>query len=172
MFTGVSRGLSLVEVLVGAGVMLLLFTGTLAIYLQARKAQEKSDIHNDAFRTVALAHDKVSEVLRGARVVAPAVQNTDSILVLQLPVMTPEGLPQVNASGALVRGAGAAEILVDEGRLLRREGGVDQVLVPLGSGGRAEFERTAGDLLRVTLRAQAGVTVYESFSEHHLANQP
>ena len=168
------RGLTLAEVLVASGVMLLLMVATLSIYFQARAAQQKTDVHSDAFRTVALAHEKITEALRGSRVLQPSYdpQNLAPTTVLQLqpPQLTDDDLPQVNADGSLVRSS-ANELLVSEGKLTRRQGTTEQVVLALGAGGQVEFQRLATDLLRVRVRAQAGATVYESYSEHYLGNQ-
>ena len=170
------RGLSLPEVLVATGILFMLFVATLSIFIQARAAQQKSDVHNDAFRTVALAHEKVHELLRGFRVLQPAYDPTtpavESVLVLELPQLSPQGQPLVDTSGAVLRDPVPSEIRVMDGRLLRHRGDTDWVLVRLGQNGRVEFERPANDLLKVKIRAQADDSIYESSSEHYLANPP
>ncbi|MGE0495485.1 MAG: hypothetical protein AB7S38_40140 [Vulcanimicrobiota bacterium] len=168
------RGLTLAETLVASGVMLVLMVATLSIYFQARAAQQKTDVHSDAFRTVALAHEKITETLRGSRVLQPSYDPQNlaptEVLALQPPQLTDEQLPRVNADGSLVRSA-ESELWVSEGKLTRREGTTEQVVLALGAGGQVEFQRLATDLLRVRVRAQAGETIYESYSEHYLGNQ-
>ncbi|MBI3926472.1 MAG: hypothetical protein HY319_13105 [Armatimonadetes bacterium] len=147
-----TAGLTLIEVLVSAAVMLMLLTATLSIYVTGLNAQTKSDVQTDAYRAAMISLGRIRAELRGCQLVAPTTPGQPTEYVTYLYPMIVGGVPQVDQSGLPIMAGAAMLRLTEEGRLVKTDTalvGETQVVTRLQ--GRLLFERLDSRLLKVTV---------------------
>ncbi|MGE0488704.1 MAG: type II secretion system protein [Vulcanimicrobiota bacterium] len=168
------QGLSLVEVLVAAGVMALLAVFTVQAYMVSVDARRHSDVNELAQRNAMLGIEHLARLLRGAHV---NLAESDG-LVTELEI----DLPDINGEQLVVTTAGqpvfsqSVTVRVTNGHLLSIDsGGAERPLAAVGDGGIA-FEIVAPGLLEVSLdtdfageRQERGR--YRVVRRFHLPNQ-
>lgn len=168
------RGLSLVEVLVAAGVMALLAVFTVQAYMVSVEARRHSDVNELAQRNAMLGIEHLARLLRGAHVDLAASDGVVNELEIDLPDLDGQQLVVTTAGQPVF--SQSVTVRVNNGHLLSLDsGGAERPLAAVGDGAIA-FEIVAPSLLEVTLNTDfAGERQergrYQVVRRFHLANQ-
>jgi prepilin-type N-terminal cleavage/methylation domain-containing protein len=145
------RGFTLIEVLVAFSIFSALGL-IVALSIRAYASNQlKGNLGTDVDRALSVTAGRLETLLRGCRVVTPAVGDTSLTLEFQAPEMDENGLLVVTASGAPVWQTPRQVALVDEKCVIS---GDDPVVVGnLGPKGALVFERREARILAVSLTA-------------------
>lgn len=146
-----ARGFSLVEVLVALTIFSALGL-IVAFSIRAYASnQVKGNLGTDVDRALSVTAGRLESLLRGCRVVAPAVGDVSSSMEFQAPEMDENGLLVVTASGAPVWQTARQVTLVNEKCLISGDSPI--VVGTLGPDGAITFERRDARTLVVSLTA-------------------
>jgi hypothetical protein len=144
-------GFSLVEVLVAFTIFSALGL-IVALSIQAYASnQVKGNLGTDVDRALSVTAGRLETLLRGCRVVSPAVGDISSAMQFQAPEVAETGLLVVTASGDPVWQAAQQVTLVNEKCLI--SGDPPVVVGSLGPKGAITFERRDARTLLVSLTA-------------------
>ena len=145
------RGLTLIEVLVAATLMLALLGVVIGIHLSGQQAHVKAEAKEDSKSQVLVASEKLKNELRHATVDSAAV----GVLTYRVPHFDPSGLPRTDASGNIDFLTDPVRVEMVGGALQRVHLGQTTILGHLGPQGTAVFT-LSGRNLTIALSARHG----------------
>ena len=138
--------------MVACGIFLALMLATTIIYDLSQRADRKADLHSETYREAAVALRHIRRELKGATVLLDKDDGEQSLLTYRVPEWR-DGHVLVDHRGLPVWGPERQLLVTPEGALMRVEGAEQRILARLGEG-RATFERTAPQLLRVKVEIE------------------
>jgi prepilin-type N-terminal cleavage/methylation domain-containing protein len=142
---------TLVELIVSLMVFAMLGTLVALMVRSYASSQLKTEMGTDVDRALSLTSGRLETLLRGCRVVLPAVGDTSVLLQFQAPQVSPEGLLVVTATGE-PEWQPVQEISFQDG-LLVVAGTTQTTVGNLGLTGDVTYERLTAGMLRVNLTA-------------------
>ncbi len=145
------QGFTLIEVLVSFAIFAVLGTLVALSMRSYASAQLKGNVGTDIDRALTTTAGRLETLLRGCRILSPAVGSTSDILEFQAPEFDENGLLAVAANG-IPFWLPPRQIAFSNG-LLSVTGDQPIIVGTLGPKGEISFERSADQIVRVSLTA-------------------